>query len=129
MRHTAYNDYAAESRVRMFDKFGLSLNEFRKLNIGPILFKENTNFLKEISLGEDIKVSVFLKASSANAERFKLLHHIHRGDGKLSAEIEVFAAWIDLEKRKLTTPPEMLLDVFDQIPKTEDYEMISLNKN
>ena len=128
MRHTAYNDYAAESRVRLFDKFGLSLNEFRKLNIGPILFQENTKFLKEISLGDDVTVGVFIKGSSEKGERFKFLHQIYRGDGKLSAEIEVYAAWIDLEKRKLTTPPKVLLDVFDQIPKTEDYEIISLNK-
>jgi len=42
MRHTAYNDYAAEVRVRFFQEHGLSINEFAKLNIGPILFKEET---------------------------------------------------------------------------------------
>ena len=51
LRHSAYNDYAAESRVRLFTKYGLSLQEFNKLHIGPVLFQEKTNFLKEIFLG------------------------------------------------------------------------------
>ena len=76
MRHTAYNDYAAESRVRLFNKYGLSLTEFNTLNIGPVLFREETIFLKEIALGEDITVEVFLKGSSERGERFKFKHKI-----------------------------------------------------
>jgi acyl-CoA thioester hydrolase len=126
MRHTAYNDYAAESRVRLFNKYGLSLTEFNKLNIGPVLFREETNFLKEIALGDDITVEVFLKGSSERGERFKFKHKIYRGDGKLAAEIEIFAAWMDLKIRKLTGPPKIIMDVFAQLDKTDDYENIPL---
>jgi acyl-CoA thioester hydrolase len=126
MRHTAYNDYAAESRVRLFNKYGLSLTEFNKLNIGPVLFREETNFLKEIALGDDISVEVFLKGSSERGKRFKFKHKIYRGDGKLAAEIEIFAAWMDLKNRKLTDPPKIIMDVFAQLDKTDDYENIPL---
>lgn len=128
MRHSAYNDYAAESRVRFFGKHGLSLQEFNKLHIGPILFEENTKFFKEISLGEDIKVEVLLKAASENGARFKFLHKIYRGDGKLSAEIEIFAAWMDLEKRKLIIPPQIVLEVIDHLTKTDDFEIIPMKQ-
>ena len=80
MRHSAYNDYAAESRVRLFKKYGLSMKEFNKLNIGPVLFQENTNFMKEISMGEDITVEVLLKGISEKGERFKFLHNIYIED-------------------------------------------------
>ena len=50
MRHTAYNDYAAEVRSRFFASHGFSLTEFAKFNIGPILFSENTSFFREIVL-------------------------------------------------------------------------------
>lgn len=66
MRITAYNDYAAESRVRVFNDHGLSLSEFHKQNIGPILFSENTMFYREISLSEDITVELFVKGLSEN---------------------------------------------------------------
>ena len=128
MRHTAYNDYAAESRVRLFDNYGLSLKDFNKLHIGPVLFQEKTNFLKEIAMGEDITVEVLLLGSSAGGERFKFLHNIYRGDGKLSAQIEIFAAWMDLTKRKLTIPPPIIIDVFEQMTKTDEFEIITLNK-
>ena len=128
MRHTAYNDYAAESRVRFFKEYGLSIKELNRLDLGPVLFKEATNFYKEISIGDDITVEIFLKGASEFGERFKFIHKIYRGDGILSAEIEIYAAWIDLSKRKLTTPPEIILDVFDKLTKTNDFEIIPLSK-
>ena len=103
MRHTAYNDYAAEVRVRYFKEQGISITDFAKENLGPILFKEETSFLKEIHLGENITVDLTLKAVSENLERWKLEHHIFNEAGKLSATVNVYGAWIDLTKRKLTT--------------------------
>lgn len=128
MRHSAYNDYAAESRVRLFKKYGLSMTEFNRLDIGPILFQENTKFLKEISMGEDVTVEVLLKGISENGERFKFLHNIYRGDGKLAAQIEIFGAWLDLTKRKLTSPPQIILELANQMTKTDDFEFISLKR-
>jgi len=129
MRHSAYNDYAAESRVRLFKKYGLSMTESNKLNIGPILFQENTKFLKEISMGEDVTVEVLLKGISENGERFKFLHNIYRGDGKLAAQIEIFGAWLDLTKRKLTSPPQIILGLAEGMTKTDDFEIILLKKS
>lgn len=128
MRHTAYNDYAAESRVRLFKKYGLSMDEFNKLHIGPILFQENTRFMKEISMGDDITVEVLLKGISEQGERFKFLHKIYRGDQQLSAEIEIYGAWMDLVKRKLCTPPSIILELAEQMTKTADFELISLKR-
>ena len=42
MRHTAYNDYCAEARMRYFNKFGITVQDFAKEKVGPILFEENT---------------------------------------------------------------------------------------
>ena len=74
MRHTAYNDYAAEVRVRFFQEHGLSINEFAKLNIGPILFKEETSFLKEIHIGENITVKMEKKAKSIQYAKTQILY-------------------------------------------------------
>lgn len=128
MRHSAYNDYAAESRVRLFDKYGLSLTEFNKHNIGPILFREETNFFREIGLSENIRVEVLLKGASEKFERFRFLHRIYRGDGKLAAEIEVLGAWLDLTIRKLTLPPHMITEAFSNFTRTEEFETIPLSR-
>ncbi len=129
MRHSAYTDYAAEARVRMFNALGLSLTEFNKLNLGPVLFREETIFRREIRLGEDIRVEVFLKGISENGERFKFYHKICKEDGSLAAEVEIYGAWLDLKKRKLTSPPDQVLLTLKDIEKTKDFESIPIKKN
>ena len=47
MRHTAYNDYASEVRVRYFREQNFSIEDFTKHNIGPILFTEETSLEKK----------------------------------------------------------------------------------
>lgn len=129
MRHSAYTDYAAEARVRMFNEYGLNLMEFNKLNIGPILFREETIFRREIRLSEDIRVEVFLKGISENGERFKFSHKIFKTEGSLAAEVEIYGAWLDLKTRKLTKPPKIVLEALKDIERTEDFENISLNRS
>jgi acyl-CoA thioester hydrolase len=129
MRHSAYTDYAAEARVRMFNEYGLNLIEFNKLNIGPILFREETIFRREIRLSEDISVEVFLKGISENGERFKFSHKIFKTEGSLAAEVEIYGAWLDLKTRKLTKPPKIVLEALKDIERTEDFENIALNRS
>ena len=128
MRHTAYNEYAAEVRVRYFSEQNFSIQEFTKHNIGPILFTEETSFRKEIHLGENISVNMKLSGLSANNERWKITHEVFNEVGKLSAIIKVYGAWIDLTKRKLTTPPEEAKNLFLNTVKTDDFEIIPLKK-
>ncbi len=128
MRHTAYNDYAAESRLRYFKKYDITIQDFTREKIGPILFEENTKFLKEIHLGEDISVNLKLLGLSKNGERWKIQHEVFNKDGKLSAIITVYGAWLDLVKRKLAVPPSKFQDIFKEAEKTENYEEILINQ-
>ena len=126
MRHTAYNDYAAEVRVRFFAEHGFSISEFAQLNIGPILFKEETNFLKEINLGDDIRVDMHLEAASKNLERWRFIHQIYNQKNELAAVVKVYGAWIDLKKRKLTNAPQIFIDIFKDLSKTVNFIEIPL---
>ncbi len=124
MRHTAYNEYAAEVRIRYFSNQNFSIEEFTKYNIGPILFEEYTSFRKEIHLGENISVNIKLSGLSKKGERWKLVHEVFNEAGHLSAIIKVYGAWIDLTKRKLTTPPVEAQQIFNDAKKTDDFEEI-----
>jgi len=126
MRHTAYNDYAAEVRVRYFRDQNFSIEKFTKHNIGPILFTEETSFRKEIHLGETITVDFKLLGLSKNNERWKIEHRVFNEAGKLSATIKVYGAWIDLTKRKLTIPPKEAQHLFINAEKSEGFEEIRL---
>lgn len=126
MRHTAYNDYAAETRVRYFKDQGFSIEDFTKHNIGPILFKEETSYRKEIHLGENITVNFKVYGLSKNNERWKIVHQIFNEKGELSAIIKVYGAWIDLMKRKLAIPPKETQSLFANAERTDDFEEIVL---
>ena len=126
MRHTAYNDYAAECRIRFFNENGLPASKFEAYNFGPILFTENTTFFREIKLGEKLSIDLRLSGLSEKGERFKMVHNIYREDGVLAAVIAIYAAWLDLEKRKLTVPPIDILSMFNTLERTENFEKIIL---
>jgi acyl-CoA thioester hydrolase len=128
MRHTAYNEYAAEIRVRYFAEHNFSIAVFTKHNLGPILFTEETSFRKEIHIGENITVNLKLQGVSENNERWKIVHEVFNEAGKLSAIIKVYGAWIDLTKRKLCVPPIETKEMFDFAERTADFEAISLKK-
>ncbi|MEN8766107.1 MAG: thioesterase family protein [Polaribacter sp.] len=127
LRHTAYNEYAAEVRIRYFSAQNFSIQEFTKHNVGPILFTEETSFRKEIHLGENIRVTMKLAGVSRNNERWKLRHEVFNEAGELSAVIKVYGAWMDLTKRKLTALPEQAKHLFLNAEKTSDFEEIPIS--
>ena len=129
MRHTAYNDYCAEARMRYFNTFGITIQDFAKEKVGPILFEENTKFLKEIHMGEDITVNLKILGLSENGERWKIQHEVLNAKGKLSAIITVYGAWLDLVKRKLIVPPVKFQKTFIGTERTENFEAIILKNN
>tara|TARA_B110000046_G_scaffold40089_1_gene44296 strand:+ start:18912 stop:19355 length:444 start_codon:yes stop_codon:yes gene_type:complete len=128
MRHTAYNEYAAEVRIRYFAEHHFSIEEFTKHNIGPVLFTEETSFKKEIHIGEDISVNIKLSGLSENNERWKIVHEVFNEAEQLSAVIKVYGAWIDLTKRKLTFLPKEAQHLFLHAERTNDFERIILKK-
>jgi len=127
MRHTAYNDYAAQVRVSFMADNGLSLEEMENLLLAPVLFKEETHFLSEIRMGERITVDLQIAGLSSDGERWKMVHRIFKNDGKISAIIKVDGAWIDMTKRKLKPPPASFAANFNKLPKTNDYQEIVKN--
>ncbi len=128
MRHTAYNDYAAEVRVRFFEAHDFHINDFARFNIGPILFREETNFFKEIHIGEDITADMELLSATRDFERWIFKHRIYNQKGEVSAEIKATGAWIDLQKRKLTVLPDEILEILKDLPKSDEFVEMKLNK-
>lgn len=124
MRHTAYNDYAAQVRLDFMEDNGIGFEEMEKLMLGPVLFREETRYKSEVRLGERITVDLQIAGLSSDGERWKMVHQIFKRDGTLSAVITVEGAWIDMVKRKLKRPPQELVDKLNELPKTADFQEI-----
>ena len=109
LRHSAYADFAADQRVRYLADAGFDLTALARLGLGPILFSENSRYLKEIRIGETIRVEGRLLAIADDGRRWTIEHIIYKQDGRPAATITVECAWLDLTLRKLTVPPPELL--------------------
>lgn len=121
MRHTAYNDYAAQVRLHFLQDRGVTLQVMKELNLGPVLFSEHTDYLAEVRPGDTIRVSLLIAAMTADGRKWKMRHEIYRGDGKKAAVIQVHGAWFDTVKRTVVAPPLMMQNMFLDLPKTDDF--------
>lgn len=124
LRHSAYADFGAQSRLQVLNKFGINAHLLKKHKIGPVLFREELIYHREISLGDSVSISCELTKSTKSGSRWTIQHEIFRGDGTKAATIIVDGAWLDLEKRKLAEMPEAVSALFNILPKSENFTLI-----
>ena len=122
LRHSAYYDFAAAMRMTLLIERGLTSSRLEELQVGPILFREEAIFKREILLEDTLTIDVQVAKSTQDFSRITFRHHIIKGDGTVAAIITVDVAWIDLIRRKLTNPPDLVRAIFDEFPKAEDFQ-------
>lgn len=124
VRHSAYYDFGAQHRIDILTQLGLSLEIMKDAGIGPVLFREECVFKREIMLTDIITISTTLLKLKKDGSRFSIRHELIRADQTLCAIITVDGAWIDIARRKLVSPiPAVVTNVFSSFPKAEDFEM------
>lgn len=124
MRHSAYNDYAAQTRLLFMAENGMGMEWFRKHLVSPILFREETIFLKEIAGNETIRIDVTLLKMTEDGAKWTLQNNFYKADGTLAAKLTVDGAWLNIATRKLNTPPAELLSLFHKLEKSADFKII-----
>ena len=111
-----------------FSENGLSTKKLEELQIGPILFREEAIFRREIRLEDEITIDVALVRATPNYSRWSFRHNFVKSDGGLAATINIDAAWIDLNKRKLTVPGEFVQSMLEKCPRSEDFQFTQVEK-
>lgn len=124
LRHSVYYDFGAMLRIRFFAEMGLTTSKLEELHIGPIIFREECIFKKEIKLEDEISMNFLVTKSNRDFSRWSIRHHITKADETLCAIINLDGAWIDLQKRKLARPDEFVQRVFSDFPKSDDFELL-----
>jgi acyl-CoA thioester hydrolase len=124
IRHSVYYDWGAFVRIEFLNEFGLTYNVMQELKFGPILFREECVFRREIRSGDEIRMNLKLIRSKKDFSRWSIQHQITKTDGSLCAVITVDGAWMDVVKRKLSSPPEKVHEVFGKMQKGEEFEWL-----
>lgn len=104
MRHSAYSDLAAHTRINFFNKIGLSVKKLQLNNIGPIIFKEQTEYKQEAFSGDSVTITIDAIEPTEFSKSIKIRQSIY-SNGKVSALHECTIAWMDLDQRKIIEVP------------------------
>lgn len=107
---------------------GLTPQVLMQHDMGPILFKEECVFKKEIRFGDKVEIDVVALECKEDYSRWRMRHQIFVND-QLSAIIQVAGAWMSISKRKLATPPSLITHVFEQMPRAEEFRFYTDEKS
>ena len=123
LRHSAYYDFGAYIRISYFNDFGLSNQVLIDHHFGPILFREECVFRKELKMNDDIFINLQVVKARQDLSRWTIQHQFTR-NGQLAAVLTVDGAWIDTQLRKLTNMPEEYKHIMESMPRAENFEWI-----
>lgn len=124
LRHSVYYDYGALCRMEILSSIGLTTKKLEEIGIGPILFREEAVFRREIVFEDKIRINTEIIKASEDYSRWSIRHQIIKADDTLAATLQVDGAWIDMSKRKLAVPDQFVQNIFAQIPKSPEFEFL-----
>ena len=128
MRNTAFLDRSADVRMMYFAENGFSMREFERRRVGPVIVRDELDYFRELRLLESVRVTLVMSALSDDSAKFRMRNEFFRADGELAARVTSSGAWLDLEKRRLTAPPEDLARVLAQLERADDFETIAAKR-
>lgn len=123
LRHSVYYDWAAMCRIQFLVQHGLTPALMQKLQFGPIIFREEAVFRKEVKFGDDIRINMHLVKGRKDYSRWTIAHEIKKGDGTLCAVVTIDGAWLNTAERKLFIPPAEVAAVFEKMPHGENFAL------
>lgn len=124
LRHSVYYDWGALCRVEFLNKFDLNANTMQRLKIGPIIFREECVFKREIRQGDKVTIDLTLLKSRRDFSRWSIQHTIKKNEDTVSAIITIDGAWINTIERKLAIPPAEAGKAFTEMPAAENFQWV-----
>ena len=124
VRHTAFMDWATQCRVAALTAVGLPPKRFQELGCGPVLFREETDYLREVDGGDRITITLELLAASPDWKHWQIRHRLTRRDGVHCSTVVVRGAWFDLRTRKVVAPPPAIAEAFASFPRAAGFAPI-----
>ena len=124
LRHSAYYDFGAYTRIAFLTEHGITAAVMTQHEIGPVLFREECLFKKEISFGDNISVHLMLESISNEFRKWTMKHEIWKNEQTLAAIITLEGAWMNTRMRKITAPPDIFREAFEAMPKTDNFRIV-----
>lgn len=124
LRHSVYYDYGALCRIRFLAFHGVTAQFMQKKQIGPIIFREECVFKKEIHISDQVAINMKLAKAKKDGSRWTMQHQVFKNNEILAAVITLDGAWMDTSIRKLTVPPPEIQQSFEWAEKIQEFEWL-----
>lgn len=122
MRNTAYLDLSGTVRMLYFRHRGFPMSEFERLRIGPVIYRDDLDYRRELRLLDPVTVTLELAGLDPDGARFAVRNRFLRADGEEAAVVTSRGGWLDLDTRRLTAPPEALRAALEALGRTRDFD-------
>ncbi len=119
--HSKYYDFGAYCRMAFLTEHGITTKLMMDNHIGPIIFREECLFKREIRFGDELEVFLYLSKCNEDGSRWSMMHELWINGNTLAAVINIDGAWIDTAIRKLAKPVEICKIGLELIPKTANF--------
>ena len=121
LRHSVYYDLGAYCRICFLSDAGATPAVMMQQQIGPIIFREEAVFRKELHFGDKVHINILLDKCNTDYSRWTMKHEIYKNNDILSAIITIDGAWINTSLRKLAKPGNLCVEALKLIPKTGSF--------
>ena len=115
MKNTAYIECGLQVRLAYFAENGFPFTEFQRQQFGPVLFREEITYFKEVHMLESIRTTFHCSKLSDDGGRFTVVNILLKEGDVKAAELISDGAWFDLRTRKLVSPPAKLHEIMRAI--------------
>jgi len=122
VRHSVYDDYAVDTRVRWMEVNGFPPTRFSELGFGPVILRQESRFYREVTIQDSLTVTIRLTGLSQDGSRWKVHHDILKSGGEKAAALDIEGSWLDLRTRKAMVPPMGLLKLFVELEQLDEIE-------
>src|ERR1700712_5128737 len=80
LRHSVYYDFGAFIRIAFLTENGITPQAMLQHNIGPILFREECIFKREINFGDKITINIKLDKLRKDFSRWTMQHELFKNE-------------------------------------------------
>ncbi|MFT7588548.1 MAG: acyl-CoA thioester hydrolase [Limisphaerales bacterium] len=123
--NTAYSNFMIHTRMSYLRDLGFTQVNFEHHQIGPAVLSETFYYYKEVSVDASLRVDIALDRLSEDDRFVRFAHGVFTEDGSQAAFAHTLFCWLNLESRKIVDPPSHLASIIKEMPRTEDFQMLS----
>ena len=85
VRNTIFSEFATHTRFRLLEANGFPQARFESLHFGPVMFREEIRYRRELVFGDEATVSVIAAGLSDDGSQWRVHQEVTRADGKQAA--------------------------------------------